>query len=58
MVYRVGRRRAAARSKEANMVIVGITQGDILANLKGKLMAHDALQDILFVSANEQVPIH
>jgi hypothetical protein len=51
-------RAAAARSKEADLVIVGITQGDILADPKGKLMAHDELQDILFVSANEQVPIH
>ena len=50
-------RAAAARSSEADLVIVGLTQGDIMGDLKGKLMAHSSLSDVLFVYANEKVPI-
>ena len=51
-------RAAAARSAEADLVIIGLTQGDILADLKSKVMAHPELKDVLFIYANEQVPIH
>jgi len=29
-----------------------------MTGLKGKLMAHSGLKDVLFVNANQRIPIH
>jgi amino acid transporter len=48
---------AATHSLEADLVILGLTEKDILEEAETSLMAHLNLKDILFVNANEEISI-
>jgi len=48
---------AAMHSLEADLVILGLTNKDVLEDAETSLMAHPGLKDILFVNANEEISI-
>lgn len=50
-------RAAAARSANADLVILGITRTDLLESGEERLLSHSSLRDVLFVNANEKIII-